>query len=223
MTSNTLLERLARLDSCAVSDALDSLQMSNVLLGLSALSSQKKIAGTAVTVKLGENDGRASKRHLGTAAVEAGDANSVIVVQHEGRTNVAGWGGILSTAASKKGIAGVVIDGAARDVDQSRELDFPVYGRNPIPITARGRMIELDWNIPVTLCGVSIAPGDYILADGSGVVAIPAAQAEAVINTAEKIMHKEQLMEAAVKAGRPVSEVMGANYEDMLKEFGNEQ
>ena len=215
-----LLERLSRLDSCALSDALDSFGMSGVVLGLAALSGCRRIAGRAVTVKLGPDDGRESKRHLGTAAVEAAGSDSIIVVDHDGRTDVAGWGGILSLAASGKGVRGAIIDGACRDIDEARALDFTLYARTGVPRTARGRIIELDWNVPVQLAGIEIAPGDLILGDGSGIVVLPASRAPELIARAESIADREALMAAAVRSGRPVSQVMAGDYEDMLKGQG---
>lgn len=213
-----MLERLARLDACAVSDAMDSLGLDGVVFELNALSSSRKIVGRAITVSLGPADGRASVRHLGTAAVEASGPGSVIVVEHLGRTDVSGWGGILSLGAKLRGAEGVIIDGVCRDLDEASEMDLPIYGRGSVPRTARGRILEYAWNTPITVCGVAVTPGDYVIADGSGVVAVPADRAEAVIAVAEKIVRKEQLMAQAVREGRPISEVMGANYEDMLKE-----
>lgn len=216
--NDKMIERLGCLDSCAVSDALDSQQISGVVFGLNQLAAKRRAVGRAITVKLGEDDGRKTKRHLGTAAVEAGDANSIIIVEHNGRTDVAGWGGILTLAASKRGIAAVIIDGASRDVDEARDLDFPIYGRAGVPRTARGRIIEHDWNVPVQISGVTVVPGDLVIADGSGVVVIPQDEAETIVKLAETIVRKEALMADAVRRGMPVSEVMGTNYEDMLKE-----
>lgn len=213
-----LVARLSRLDACAVSDALDSLGLDGVAFELRALSTTRRIAGRAITVTLGPADGRVSHRHLGTAAVEAGAPGTIIVVEHRGRTDVSGWGGILSLGARTRGVEGVIVDGACRDVDEARDMDLPVYARVGVPRTARGRILEYAWNEPVTLCGIAVAPGDYVIADGSGVVVVPADKAEAVIGIAETIVRKELLMAQAVRDGRPISEVMGANYEDMLKE-----
>src|SRR5271163_2156068 len=136
-TSHELVARLAKLDSCAVSDALDRARLAGVVFGLQQLSTTQRIAGVAVTVQLGTDDGRKVKRHLCTAAVEASGPANIIVIAHNGRTDVAGWGGILSLAASARQVAGVVIDGACRDLDESRELRLPLYGRNAVPVTAR--------------------------------------------------------------------------------------
>src|SRR5436853_5987570 len=99
-----LVARLAKLDSCAVSDALDRLKLPGMVLGLQAVSVTKRIAGKVQTVQLDLADGRSSKRHLGTAAVEASGPGDVIVVSHAGRLNVSGWGGILSQGAVIKGV-----------------------------------------------------------------------------------------------------------------------
>jgi 4-hydroxy-4-methyl-2-oxoglutarate aldolase len=115
-------------------------------------------------------------------------------------------------------VSGVVIDGACRDIDESREFGLPVFGRVSVPVTARGRIVEYDWNVPVAIAGVTVSPGDLIIADGSGVVAIPSQIAEAVIADAETIVAKERLMMADVRAGIAVSTVMGTNYEQMLEQ-----
>jgi 4-hydroxy-4-methyl-2-oxoglutarate aldolase len=214
--SLSLMDRLARLDTCAVSDALDRLGTPGTAGGLTALSTAKRIAGRCITVQLGPDDGTSHKRHLCTAAVEAGGSGQVIVVAHDGRLDVAGWGGLLSLGASLRGVEGTVIDGACRDIDESRELAFPLYGRAGVPTTARGRIVEKAWNIPVTICGVPVAPGDLVIADGSGVVFVPAASAEEAVKAAERIAARERLMAADLRAGQPISQVMGTDYENML-------
>jgi regulator of RNase E activity RraA len=178
-----------------------------------------RIAGRVVTMRLKPRDpaeGTAA-RHLGTAAIEAADAGDVIVVDHRGRTDVAGWGGILSTAARQKGIAGVIVDGACRDVDESRERELPLYARAPTPMTARGRVVEHSFNEPITVGSVAVNPGDLVIADGSGVVFVPAGRAAEVVAEAETIAAREAEMTRAIQAGRSVVEVMGANYETMLE------
>ncbi|HLZ73157.1 MAG TPA: RraA family protein [Dehalococcoidia bacterium] len=213
---HALVARLARLDSCAVSDALDRLGLAGTVTGIRCQTGTAKIAGRVVTVRLGPPDGTASTRHLGTAAIEAAAPGDVIVIDHQGRDDAAGWGGILSTAAQIRGVAGTIVDGACRDVDEARERGFPVFARGAVPLTARGRAVEQAFNEPVTIGGASVQPGDLVIADGSGVVFVSAKRAGEVLETAEGIAAREAEMTRAVLAGRPVSEVMGANYESML-------
>jgi regulator of RNase E activity RraA len=211
------LERLTRLDTCAISDALDRLGLSGALAGIRPLSGAHKIAGRVVTVKLVPAEGRTSKQHLATTAIEASGPGHVLVVEHRSRKDCAGWGGILSRAAKTRGIEGTLVDGLVRDVDESREIGYPVFARAAVPATARGRIVEEGWNVPVDIGGFEVRPGDFVIADGSGVVFVPKARIEEVLLAAEEIAAKERAMAAAVESGKPVSRVMGGDYESMLK------
>jgi regulator of RNase E activity RraA len=215
LTVDQLVVRLADLDSCAVSDALDRLGFSGVALGIRPLWACPRTAGRVVTVKLVPAVGQKSSRHLGTAAVDCAGSGDVIVVDHGARCEVAGWGGILSLAAKTRGIEGVIVDGACRDLDEAREMTFPVFGRAAVPVTARGRVIEESFNQPIHVAGVLVTPGDLVLADSSGVVFISAARADEVIGAAEEIRAREARMASDVRAGLSVVEVMGSAYESM--------
>ncbi len=218
MTDDNIIERLKRLDVCAVSDTLDSLGMKGVALGLRKGWPCGLIAGRTMTVKLVAVGHEAiSKRHLCTGAIMDADPGDVIVVDNRGRIDAAGWGGILSLAAKQRGLAGVIVDGACRDIDEATELEFPVFAKEFIPLTARGRIVEQSYGELVEVCGVSVSQADYVIADGSGVAFIPADRAEEVVSKAEGIVAHEKAMAQAVRDGRPVSEVMGESYETLLQ------
>lgn len=217
MEKDSLAARLAALDTCAVSDAMDKFNLRGVVLGIRPLSVVSRIVGRVVTVKLKVKGAEQPKQHLGTAAVEAASPGDVIVVDHRGRIDVAGWGGILSSAAKARGVAGVIVDGACRDIDESRDLAFPVFAREAVPITARGRIVEESFNEKIEIGDVEVCPGDLVIADGSGVVFVPGGSAEDVISAAESIVAREKEMAKAVMAGRSVVEVMGLSYEQMLE------
>ena len=214
----TLVARLEKLDACAVSDALDSLQLAGAHSGIPRRSTNQRIAGTVQTVKLhNEEPGGGSKRHLGTAAIESADALTVIVVEQRTGIDCAGWGGVLANAAKAKGVRGVIMEGPARDIDEYEEIGFPVFSRFTTPHTARGRVWEQSFGEPIKVGNATVSAGDYVIADGSGVVFLAADQAEEIISIAEKVAEKERFMTQDVLNGKPVSEVMGTNYEDMLK------
>jgi len=226
MSDADLLARLGKLDTCAVADALDKLQLTGVVLGIHPVGPPRRIVGRSVTVRLEpatpEVQARIAAsgtkpRHLGTAAVEAAKPGDVIVVANSGGPRTSGWGGILSTGAKQKGVAGVIVDGGCRDVDEAWELDLPVYSSGVVPMTARGRVMETGWNEPVPFGDITVTPGDYVIADRSGVVFFTPAHAEEVVKTAEDIYAREAAMAAAVRAGQPISEVMGATYEQLLE------
>jgi regulator of RNase E activity RraA len=216
VTCAELAGRLAGLDTCAVSDALDRLGLTGAALGLSATTVPRRVAGAVITVQLGPADGARGDRHLGTAAIEAAEPGDVIVVAAGGRTDAGGWGGVLSQAAVLRRVAGVIVDGACRDVDEARSVDLPVYARCGVPRTARGRLAEIAMDVPVTVAGIEVWPGDLVIADGSGVVFLPSARAGEVVEAAEGIAAKERAMVARLKAGVPVSQVMSRDYETML-------
>lgn len=218
MSTEQLVERLRKLDTCAVSDAMDSLGLQGVVLGLRPMWPCPRIGGRVVTVKLVRRTGNeTSTRHLGTAAVVAASPGDIIVVQHWDREDAAGWGGILANAAKTRGVQGIIVDGPARDIDETRDVGLPLYARSAVPLTARGRIVEESCNEPILMGDISVAPGDLALADWSGVVFLLAARAEEIIAAAEAIAAREALMTKDVLAGVPVTEVMGANYETMLQ------
>jgi regulator of RNase E activity RraA len=215
---NELISRLSKLDCCAVSDALDKLALRGAVTGITHQSTDRRIAGRVLTVKLGLNDGRPpATKHISTTAIESAQPGDIIVVEQRTGVDAAAWGGILSLGAKLRGVAGAICDGFARDADDSRRLDFPVFARGRTCRTARGRLIQLSTGEPVTIGDVSVFQGDYVIADASAVVFVAQSEIERVLDTAEMIAQREKLMEEALHTGKPISEVMGTNYESMLR------
>jgi 4-hydroxy-4-methyl-2-oxoglutarate aldolase len=208
---------LNRLDSCALSDAMDKLGLRGVVTGIHQLSTQRKIAGRVITVKLGVDDGRpVAAKHLGTTAIEMANPGDIIVLEQRTGIEAAAWGGNLSLGAKVRGVAGVICEGPARDIDESRHHDFPVYARDHTCTTARGRLVEVATNERISVGTIPVSPGDYVIADASAVVFISAADIARVLDAAEKIAEKERLMAEAIRAGTAIGTVMGADYESML-------
>jgi 4-hydroxy-4-methyl-2-oxoglutarate aldolase len=215
---NEIAARLSRLDACAVSDAMDKLGLRGVVTGIHQYSTQRKISGRVLTVKLGLDDGRPiAARHLSTTAIETAEPGDIIVVEQRTGIDAAAWGGNLSLGAKLRGVIGVICEGPARDIDESRQHDFPVYARDHTCTTARGRLVEVGTNERITVGTVLVSAGDYVIADASAVVFIRQADISRVVETAEKIVEKEKLMAESIRAGTPISKVMGADYESMLK------
>ena len=215
MADDPLIARLQALDVCAVSDALDRLKLTASVSGVVPQTVRARIAGRATTVKFAAGS-RAGARHACTAAVEAGEPGGIVVVEQRTGVNAAGWGGILSRAARTRGLAGAIVDGPARDIDEALEIGFPVYARGATARTARGRIFEIETGGPVVIGEAVVEPGDYVLADSSGVAFIKPADIVEVLDAAEAIAAREAAMAKDVEAGQPVSQVMGASYEHML-------
>jgi regulator of RNase E activity RraA len=204
-----LAVRLSRLDACAVSDALDRLGLPGAVTGIAPLSpSDSAVTGPVITVRVGPRPDDRPRPHLGAAAIATASPGDVIVVDHRGRLDVSAWGGLLSLAASQRSVAGVIVDGACRDVDEARGLAFPVFARAAVPVTARGRIIEESCREPVVIGGVPVTAGDWVIADSNGVVFLPSDRAHEAVALAEKIAAREAAMADAIRAGESIVDVM---------------
>ena len=217
MAREAIIERLAKLDTCAVSDALDSLNLKGATWGVRPQWQCPKIAGRAVTMKIKPAGLQQPTQHLGTAPIEAAQPGDIIVIDNGGKLEFSCWGGLLALSAKLKGVSGVVIDGASRDIDEARELEFPVYARSVVPMTARGRVMQESYNQEIQFAGVQCHPGDLVLADGSGVIIIAKEKENEVVAAAEAIYAKEQEMAAGIRKGYSGLEMLEKlGYEQML-------
>jgi regulator of RNase E activity RraA len=129
------------------------------------------------------------------------------------REDCAGWEGILFPCGEGQESAGPT---TARKTSTRAEIGYPVFARGAVPTTARGRVVEEGWNVPVQIGGVTVHPGDVLIADGSGVLFVAKSRVEEVLAAAEEIAARERAMAEAVESGMPVSRVMGGAYEAML-------
>jgi regulator of RNase E activity RraA len=224
---DSYVQRLRRLDVCAVSDALDKLQLTGVVTGLphrsSAPGGQSRIAGRAVTMRVGPGaPPPGPTKHLGCTAIEQAGTDSIIVVEQRSGVEAGCWGGLLTLGAKMRGVAGVIADGPLRDVDEAIAYEFPIYSRSLTARTARARVVELGTQVPVTIGAavggeVVVNPGDYVLADRSAVIFIAPTDIERVLVAAETIVAKEASMAKAILSGTPIGQVMSGNYEHMLE------
>ncbi len=217
MAREPIVERLLKLDTCAVSDGMDRLGLMGATYGVRPMWPCPKIVGRAVTMKIKPVGLDKAKQHLGTLPIDAAQPGDVIVIDNGGRPDTSCWGGLLALAAKTKGISGVVIDGACRDIDESRDVGFPVYARGAVPMTARGRVMQETYNQEIEFAGVQVHPGDLVIADGSGVVIIPRSKEEEIVRAAEAVAATEARMAEGIRQGMSVLEVLEKlGYEQML-------
>lgn len=212
-------EKLLKLSTTNVSDGLDSLGLKGSTYGIRPIwSGTPKVVGRAVTIKITAAGLTSSKNHLGVHAIEAAEKGDVIVIDNGGRLDTSCWGDILANGAKQKGVSGVVIDGACRDIDDYVEMGFPVYSRGAVVATARGRIMEDATNVLIQFGGVQVRPGDYVVADLSGVVIIPQEKLNEVVEKAVSLFEREQKMVADMRSGMSMLEVDNKySYETMLK------
>lgn len=208
MTSSSLLDRLAALDTNTVSDALDFLDLPGATFGLRPLWDCPKIVGRASTIQLGPKTDAKPTVHLISPVIDAVASDDRVLVIAGGAAGISCWGDILANAATAKRIRGSIIDGVSRDIDGSESIGYPVYGRGVTMISARNRVIQLDSGTPVEVAGVTVHENDYVIADRCGTVFVSASRIEEVLDLGERIARRQDGMVTAVRAGRAVADVM---------------
>ncbi len=203
--SASVVERYLRLSTPNVSDALDRLQIKGAPHGILPLwPGCKKIVGPAATMKLvAVGDGlKSPSPAMGSLeTVKAAHAGDVLVIDHGGRMDVNSYGGIVGFTTLHRGLAGTVIDGVTRDVDEFRALGLPVYGRGIIQQSIRNRCDFAGHGIEVHLAGVRVRPGDFIMADDNGVLVVPQEKVEEVLEIAERYKKVEDTIVQEIRNG----------------------
>lgn len=170
--------------------------------GMVAMSSDDRVAGPALTVLTYPGDNLAIHR-----AVAASRPGEVIVAQcHDSRCGV--WGEVLTAAAIARGVTALVVDGAVRDLDAIRELGFPVFAKTT-SIRAATKDREGHLGIPITCGGQLVCPGDYVVADVSGLVVIPADEVGDVLTAARRRADKETGIMHSLRGGSTTVELLG--------------
>ena len=186
-----VIARFKALDTTCVSDALDKLGVSGGAYGIKPVLSGQKICGAAFTVRYVPC--RPTKGSVGDFLDDV-KPGEVVVIDNGGRDYCTVWGDIMSVVAKKAGVEGTVIDGVCRDIPAMREIGYPMFSKGYYMVTGKDRVEVESVNTTVSLSGVSVAPGDIILGDDSGIVVIPQTCAKEVLKIAEQINDTEQFI-----------------------------
>lgn len=178
----------------AVADALDGRDMWHQIVDrrIQPLTPDMRVAGPAFTM-LGRPE-RSTDRTIrkGVAAVDAVRPHTVVVMDCSGEEITGHWGELLTNGTLVRGGTGAVIDGGIRDTSAILALKFPVFCKFRSPADAKGRWNVIDFDCAVTLGGVPVQPGDFIVGDADGVVVIPQALAVEILEEAEQIVAEER-------------------------------
>jgi regulator of RNase E activity RraA len=126
--------------------------------------------------------------------IDAANPGEVGVIVMEGTLDIAAMGNLMGTAAVVRGMAGMVLDGAIRDVWDIRRMGLTVYARSSTPRTAVGHYATVARNVPVECAGVTVRPGDIMVGDEDGVVVVPQERAQEVLKKAQEIDDRERGM-----------------------------
>jgi 4-hydroxy-4-methyl-2-oxoglutarate aldolase len=142
------------------------------------------------------------------AAFRVADAGDVLVLTNGGSPQGALWGEIATYYSRIRKLAGAVIDGATRDTLQITEVGFPVFASH-ISVSYPGKRGPGAVNVPVVVAGVTVNPGDLVVGDADGVIAIPPSQVETAVSNAEARMAKEAEVKRKLDEGKTLYDVAG--------------
>jgi 4-hydroxy-4-methyl-2-oxoglutarate aldolase len=196
-STKEILEAFARASTGNVADAVDE------ATGVRGFMSQDmkpvfkaKVAGPAATVLLRRalRTDRRDWPNLQIQTLDQAPEGSVIVEVLEDGLDTAGVGNLMATTARVRGLAGMVIDGGARDVEELEEIGFPVWSRSLTPATSVGRYVPVAKDVPVVCGGVLVRPGDWIVGDRTGVVVVPTEALPRVLDLLRQYDDKETRM-----------------------------
>jgi 4-hydroxy-4-methyl-2-oxoglutarate aldolase len=213
--ADAVLRGLADLDISAVSDALDRLGIAGHCLGIRPLDRSFRLAGRAFTVRYVP---------VGTARGSVGDyiddlePGQVPVLDNAGRLDATVWGDLLTVTAHRMRLPGTVIDGVCRDTDRSLETGYPIFSRGHWMRTGKDRVQADAYQVPVSIGGVRVEPGDLLVGGADGLVSVPAGRAAEVLDVAHEIGEHEERIRAAVAAGGRLDEARAsAGYHDLQR------
>jgi regulator of RNase E activity RraA len=211
MPDRVLLDRLVSLPTGNACDALTEMGRFPALIrGLHALGSLGAFAGPAFTLRQVPRPVEASPSSNLTRQLQVIDElaqpGQVIVIDTGGRDEVCTFGSILMLRAKMREIAGVVTDGAARDVEEIPTVGLPVYTRSANPIASKVFFQTVSVDEPVSCGGAQVRPGDIIFGDATGILVIPPDLLAEVVERAEAIRQKETKWEAGVRSGKGLAE-----------------
>ncbi|TQC48799.1 RraA family protein [Rhodococcus sp. WS4] len=207
-SADPVANELALLDTSHISDALDKLGINGQISGLLPLQRDSRLVGRAFTVRYVPITGSG-----GTVGDYIDDLapGTVVVIENAGRLDVTVWGDLLTATASRRGVAGTVIDGVCRDSDRAVELNYPIFARSRWMRTGKDRVRVESYDVPVTVGGVCVEATDYLIGDSDGVICVPAAMVDQVIDIAVDIRQAEEEIRQAIESGASLREARKAS------------
>jgi regulator of RNase E activity RraA len=197
-------ELLNDLSTAEISDALDFFRLPGSALGISRVAGPARLFGPAFTVRFGPVDTLSP----GTVGDYIDDIppGSVAVLDNNGRLDCTVWGGIMSRVGSHRGLGGTVINGVCRDVAEAEDAGYSIFSRGRFMRTGKDRVQVEAVQQPISLGDVRVEPGDLIVGDADGVVALPSQRAHEVIERASKTREVEKDILSAALSGMGLTE-----------------
>ncbi len=193
-------ELVAILREVSTPNVSDAMHRKGAMRDIRPINMGTKIVGKAVTAQTFSGDWAKP-----VEAIDVAGPGNVIVI-YNGSNYIAPWGGLATLSCKVKGIEGVVVDGAVRDIDEIRALNYPIFASATVPNAGEPKgMGEI--NAEITCGGQTVRPGDYIVGDDSGVVVIPKERAYEIARRAKMVAENESRLYEEIKRGRTLSQV----------------
>jgi len=179
----------------------DAMHRKGAMTGIVSICGNVKLVGKAVTVQTFAGDWAKP-----VEAIDVARKGDVIVINNDGGVHVAPWGELATLSCVQKGVFGVVIDGAVRDVDDIRALKYPLFAKAIVPNAGEPKgMGEI--NTEIQCCGQWVRPGDWIVGDESGVVVLPAERAYEIARRALEIRKTEERIREEIQRGSTLAKI----------------
>jgi 4-hydroxy-4-methyl-2-oxoglutarate aldolase len=209
--ADPLVEGLRLVEVASVADAAEQLYGQRIYMSHDMRPIfTAKFAGPAVTVLL-----KKEEHHEGATAsqgmldaIDAAPPGSVYVMVLEDGLDIAGLGGLMSTAMKYRGLAGAVVDASVRDLPQIKRLQFPVFSRGIVPSTSINHYRFAGANVAVTCAGAHVNPNDIVVADEDGVAVVPRAHAAEILKKAQELDNTEHSMVPFIEKFRSIREAV---------------
>ncbi|KUG20032.1 hypothetical protein ASZ90_010234 [hydrocarbon metagenome] len=196
---DTAIRRM--LEQVSAPNVSDAMHRKGSMAGLTPLCRSIKLVGRAVTVRTIAGDWAKP-----VEAIDLAGEGDVIVISNDGGTDIAPWGELATLSCLNRRVAGVVIDGAVRDADDIREMNFPLFARAVVPNAGEPKGLG-EINAEIACCGQEVRPGDWIVGDESGVVVIQKERAYEIARRAMEVKKSEERIREEIRRGSTLSEV----------------
>ncbi|MCQ1985997.1 fumarylacetoacetate hydrolase family protein [Arthrobacter sp. zg-Y844] len=227
-------ELKAKLESVAtatLSSQMRARGLNNVSIdGLTGTKTGRKVVGTARTLRFVPNREDLFKSHGGgynaqKRAIDSVGEGEILVMEARGEKSTGTLGDILALRAKHNGAAAIITDGGVRDYSTVAGIDLPVYCANPHPAVLGRKHVPWDTDITIACGGATVQPGDIIVADDDGILVIPPALAEELVEACIRQEHQEEFIAEMVKAGHGVDGLypMNAAWKEKYEAWAAEQ
>ena len=189
------------------SDAMDECRINGVVPGSTLRPTDPKARLVAQAITVLNQRREMNERKSGLGEIEAhnlAEPGDVLVIQ--GIADVSSMGGVSASVGKRQGEAGAIVDGAVRDVDHSRSIGYPVWCSSVSPITGKWRIQTVAINRAVSICGITVNPGDLVIADEVGVCFVPFERAAEVLAVAQRLTKREDERLKKLDSGLPLKD-----------------